>query len=92
MLSPAGEAGVLTVERAALAVAIRLTPCELQLLVLLADGHTIDSAAAVRSVAKTTAKFHLSRAKRKLGAKTTAHAVVIAYRAGILPPAIEDGE
>lgn len=44
----------------------RLSPRELQILVLLANGHTVDTAAAELGLSSQTVKNHLGSVYRKL--------------------------
>lgn len=63
---------------------LNLTPNEVAVLALLADGHTQDSVAVQLNYSRETIKTYTRRIVAKLGAKNTTHAVAIAYRAGQL--------
>lgn len=67
-----------------------LSPRECELLTLLAKkGMTVREAAKHMSIAEGTARTTLHNAKLSLGAKTTAHAVMLGlgYILGVMPPA-----
>ena len=57
-----------------------LRPREEELLVLLADGHDLDSASRLMGIAYATAREYSQAARRRLGATTTTQAVVIIVR------------
>lgn len=63
---------------------IDLTEKETTVLSLLAEGHTRDSVAEQMHYSPETVKLYVKKILRKLGARNTAHAVAIAYRAGEL--------
>jgi DNA-binding NarL/FixJ family response regulator len=65
---------------------LKLTPRELQILVLAADGLTDAQIANELDVAVQTVKFHTRRLYPKLGARNRAHAVAQAFHSGILVP------
>lgn len=54
------------------------------MLTLLAKGLTREEIAIRRSIAPTTISRHMEKAREKLGARTTLHAVVIALVAGVI--------
>jgi DNA-binding NarL/FixJ family response regulator len=62
----------------------RLTPRELQILTLAADGLTDAEMALRLDVAVQTVKFHVRRLYPKLGARNRAHAVAIGFHEGLL--------
>ena len=62
-----------------------LSPRQLSVLAALAAGDTVDQAAGRLLVSSSTAKKAIEGARAKLGARSTAHAVALAYEAGILP-------
>jgi DNA-binding CsgD family transcriptional regulator len=64
---------------------VRLTPRELAVLTLVADGLTAAAAARRLVVAERTVHKHLERAYAKLGVSDRVSAVLRAQRAGILP-------
>lgn len=52
-----------------------LTPRETECVKLLADGHSMDSAAHVIKIKTRTVRFHLANAKVRMGANTLSHLV-----------------
>jgi predicted ATPase/DNA-binding CsgD family transcriptional regulator len=62
-----------------------LTPRELDVLELLAEGHTNREIAAALYVSTSTAGVHVSNILRKLGAKRRVDAAGIAHKMGLLP-------
>ena len=62
----------------------RLTPRELEVLRLVADGRSNKWIAQALSLSALTVKSHLSRISRKLGTGDRSHQVAIAMRAGVL--------
>ena len=64
---------------------IRLTPRELSVLTLVADGLTAAAVARRLLVAERTVHKHLERAYAKLGVSDRVSAVLRAQRLGILP-------
>ena len=64
----------------------RLTPREIEVLTLLAQGNAYARIAYALSMSEDTAKFHIRKARRKLGAKTRAQAVAIALIRGFVRP------
>lgn len=50
----------------------------------IADGDTDVQAARALSISPETVKTHVAHARRKLGARTRAHAVAVAYRQGMI--------
>jgi DNA-binding NarL/FixJ family response regulator len=63
-----------------------LTPRELEVLRLVADGLTNTQIGVRLFIGKSTASVHVTNILRKLGAKNRAEAAAIAHRAGLLPP------
>lgn len=61
-----------------------LTPAELRVLAFAAQGWREKQTAAALHLNIETVKSYSKQARRKLGARNTAHAVAIAYRAGLL--------
>lgn len=61
-----------------------LSPREIQVLTLVASGHTNPEAARALHVLESTVKEHLQRINKKLGTRSRAHAVAVAYERGIL--------
>jgi len=61
-----------------------LTPRELQVLRLMADGLTNQQVAARLEISEHTAKFHVSAVLGKLGAQSRAEAVTKGYRFGLI--------
>lgn len=62
----------------------RLSVREIQVLYLVAHGHSNRSIGAALFVTENTVKTHLRKTFPKLGARDRAHAVTIAFRLGIL--------
>ena len=62
-----------------------LTPRELQVLRLLAEGHANKNIAAELKVTENTVKFHVNAVLGKLGAQSRTEAVTRAVRQGIIP-------
>jgi DNA-binding NarL/FixJ family response regulator len=63
---------------------IRLPVRQLEALSLLAEGHSIKSAARVMGIVPHTTKLHLMAIRGKLEARTNAQAVAIAMREGLI--------
>jgi len=61
-----------------------LTPRELQILRMLADGSPNKSIAADLQISEHTAKFHVSQILAKLGAESRTEAVAIGIRHGLV--------
>lgn len=64
---------------------IKLSPRQLDVLALVAKGHTNQSAAEVLVVSKRTVDFHLRGIYQKLGVNNRLRAVTKAGSLGILP-------
>jgi DNA-binding CsgD family transcriptional regulator len=64
----------------------RVTPREREVLELVAEGLSSREIAGRLWVTEETVKTHIRRLHDRLGARTRAHAVAIAFRAGILRP------
>ena len=62
-----------------------LSPRQLSVLSAIAEGDTYGEAARRLLVSSSTVKAALEAARNKLGARSNAHAVALAYEAGILP-------
>jgi DNA-binding CsgD family transcriptional regulator len=58
----------------------RVTPRELEVLALIADGHSTREIARRLWITEETVRTHVRRLLDRLDAKTRAHAVSIAYR------------
>jgi DNA-binding NarL/FixJ family response regulator len=69
----------------AVATDVHLTPRELAVLVLVADGLTAAAAARRLVVAERTVHKHLERVYAKLGVSDRVSAVLRAHRLGVLP-------
>lgn len=63
----------------------QLDPTDRQLLAQVADGHTHDAIARRLGKGRSAVTMRLARLYKRLGARNAAHAVAIAYRAGLLP-------
>lgn len=61
-----------------------LSPRELQVLKLIAEGKTIGQIALRLGVSEPTVKEHASRIRSKLGARNAPQAVHLAYQCGVL--------
>lgn len=61
-----------------------LTPREMQVLYLMADGHTNDAIAAQLYLSPATVKWVKKRILTALGARNAAHAVSLGHRHGYL--------
>ena len=70
---------------------VRLTRRELELLRLVAEGHSNAQVAAMLWVTEQTVKFHLSNVYRKLGVSNRTEASRWAQRRGLLPAYREAG-
>jgi two-component system nitrate/nitrite response regulator NarL len=64
---------------------VDLTPRELEVLLLLAEGHPNKGVAARLSVSEHTVKFHVNSIMGKLNAQSRTEAVTRATRLGLLP-------
>lgn len=65
--------------------AVRLTPRELRVLELLAEGHTAGAIARRLQIAERTVQKHLERVYAKIGVSDRLAAVLRAQRIGLLP-------
>lgn len=74
------QSAVRSAHRYRLGVNVDPTAAELAVLRCAADGHTVPETALLLAKGETTVKNQLMRARLKLGAKNTAHAVAIALR------------
>lgn len=63
---------------------LELAPSEVRALALVAEGCDYREAAEVAGVEHETIKKQLQNARRRLGARNTAHAVALAFRSGVL--------
>jgi DNA-binding CsgD family transcriptional regulator len=61
----------------------KVTPRELEVLGLIADGHSTREIAKQLWITDETVRTHVRRLLNRLGARTRAHAVAIAYRDGL---------
>lgn len=64
----------------------KVTPRELEVLELVAQGMSTSEIGRRLWVTEETVKTHVRRLHDRLGARTRAHAVAIAFRKGILRP------
>jgi DNA-binding CsgD family transcriptional regulator len=62
------------------AVRVRLTQRELSVLKIASDGRTADEIARALGLGMETVRSHLKKARTKLGARNSAHAVAEAMR------------
>jgi DNA-binding NarL/FixJ family response regulator len=63
---------------------MKLTPRQLQVLTLVADGLTQTAAAKSLGIAYGTLEVHLQNAYTNLGAVNAPHAIYIAMKAGLI--------
>ncbi len=63
-----------------------LTPRELELLQLVADGHSNKAIAQTLSISENTVKYHMKNILQKLGVQNRTEAVTLAIRTGLLMP------
>ena len=63
---------------------MRLSPREVEVLRMVAEGMTTQEIASHLSRTEVTVKWHVTNAMRKLGAASRAEAVAIAIRHGLL--------
>jgi DNA-binding CsgD family transcriptional regulator len=63
----------------------QVTPRELEVLALVADGYSTREIATKLWITDETVRTHVRRLLDRLGARTRAHAVAIAYRDGLWP-------
>jgi DNA-binding CsgD family transcriptional regulator len=63
---------------------VTLTPRQVEVLQLYADGHTSDQVAAALHLTRHGVKSHMARILERLNARTRMHAVHLAHHAGIL--------
>jgi DNA-binding NarL/FixJ family response regulator len=72
---------------------IRLTARQRLILQMIADGHKVEYIAVLLEIKRSTLQWHISRAKRALGAASLPHATAIAARRGlVIVPQTEDTE
>ena len=62
----------------------RLSDRQWQVLYLLAEGYKEESGSRVLGIARFTWRQHVKEARRRLGARTSTHAVAIAIRRGLI--------
>jgi DNA-binding CsgD family transcriptional regulator len=62
-----------------------LSPRQADVLFLVAAGSTYEEVGEELGSSGVTVNTHVATIRAKLGAKTTAHAVAIAYQKGLLP-------
>jgi DNA-binding CsgD family transcriptional regulator len=63
----------------------KITPRELEVLALVAEGYSTKEIARALWITEETVRTHVRRLLDRLGARTRAHAVGIAYREGLWP-------
>jgi DNA-binding CsgD family transcriptional regulator len=61
----------------------RVTPRELEVLALVAEGYSTSEIARALWITEETVRTHVRRLLDRVGARTRAHAVAIAYREGL---------
>jgi DNA-binding CsgD family transcriptional regulator len=61
----------------------KVTPRELEVLALIADGYSTREIAQMLWITDETVRTHVRRLLSRVGARTRAHAVAIAYRDGL---------
>jgi DNA-binding CsgD family transcriptional regulator len=61
----------------------KVTPRELEVLALIADGYSTREIARALWITEETVRTHVRRLLDRLGARTRAHAVSIAHREGL---------
>jgi DNA-binding CsgD family transcriptional regulator len=66
------------------AVGVRLSPRERQVLVLYADGYSYAGIGRVLGIGHSAVRLYLRRARGKLGVASSDAAIVVAWRAGLL--------
>ena len=66
--------------------ALTLTPRELEVLRLVADGRSNRQIGAALYISDKTASVHVSNLMAKLGATSRTEAAAVAYRSGLLSP------
>ncbi len=64
---------------------IKLTPTEIKVLTLIAQGHSSKSVAELLTVSKRTVDFHLANIYEKLKVKNRVQALRAASRNGLIP-------
>lgn len=64
---------------------VRLTPTEVRVLSLIAQGHSSQEAADKMVVSKRTVDFHLANVYQKLQVKNRVQALRVASRLGLIP-------
>lgn len=67
-----------------------LSPRQLECLRLVADGYSYAQIAEQLDLGKPTINGYVHEIRRQLGARTTAHAVAIGYRTGLLSQPLSD--
>ena len=63
----------------------KVTPRELEVLALIAEGYSTREVARALWITEETVRTHVRRLLDRLGARTRAHAVSIAYCEGLWP-------
>jgi DNA-binding CsgD family transcriptional regulator len=69
----------------------RITARERDVLELVADGHSTAEIARALWITEDTVRTHVKRTLARLGARTRAHAVAIAFREGLWAPERRNG-
>lgn len=67
-----------------------LTDREIEMLTFVANGHTDVQIAKLMWLSPRTVKQHVINARKKLGAKTRSHAVLLCYESGIFVVSSEE--
>ncbi|HEX4671105.1 MAG TPA: helix-turn-helix transcriptional regulator [Solirubrobacteraceae bacterium] len=67
----------------------RLRSREAEVLELVARGARTRDIADALGIAEQTARTHLKNARKRLGVRTTAHAIALAYAEGLIDPDLD---
>jgi DNA-binding CsgD family transcriptional regulator len=70
----------------------RITPREREVLELVADGRSTAEIAQALWITEDTVRTHIKRMMVRLGARTRAHAVAVAFREGLWEDSSRNGQ